>query len=410
MSRRRARIAMAGVPIVSHVLPGLALVRELVGRGDRGTYANDPFVADRIESAGAEPVPCISTLPVADNDWPADPVAAASPFPDDAVHDGDPAGLHLHDIGAYAARALAGAQGRPPPCGCPRRSSAGTAVRRKSRPVCGSCRAPTRTGTGPHGGSPTAVRPPRTWARSPARPGPRLIPRAMQPHADRVDAGTATLVGPCFGTRADADGWLPGAALIRGARTCGTSAGRPSPRAGETERVRETRAQRRRPEHLYSRRPLPRRRIRSRGVAGGRRRVRPCCARWRRLPYATGKAVWRHALRAGGPGEDGTAMGCPGPVRPPVRAGPGPQVRRPAGQPARRAGPPPLPRRFRARAGTGAGPAGRRGGSRVERLRAAAGPDPAAPAAGTDHHSAVRRRGRAEGIGPGPRDAQPWVA
>jgi UDP:flavonoid glycosyltransferase YjiC (YdhE family) len=85
MSRRRAHIAMVGVPIVSHVLPSLALIRELVARGHRVTYAKDPFVADRIESAGAELVPCTSTLPVAANDWPADPIAAASLFLDDAV-------------------------------------------------------------------------------------------------------------------------------------------------------------------------------------------------------------------------------------------------------------------------------------------------------------------------------------
>lgn len=42
MSRRRARIAMVGVPIVSHVLPSLALIRELVARGRRVTYANAP--------------------------------------------------------------------------------------------------------------------------------------------------------------------------------------------------------------------------------------------------------------------------------------------------------------------------------------------------------------------------------
>lgn len=57
MSRRRAHIAVIGIPIVSHVLPSLALIRELVARGHRVAYANDPFVADRIESTGAELVP-----------------------------------------------------------------------------------------------------------------------------------------------------------------------------------------------------------------------------------------------------------------------------------------------------------------------------------------------------------------
>lgn len=51
MSRRRAPIAMVGVPM-SAILPSLALIRELVARGHRVTHAHDPFVADRIESAG----------------------------------------------------------------------------------------------------------------------------------------------------------------------------------------------------------------------------------------------------------------------------------------------------------------------------------------------------------------------
>lgn len=100
MSRRRAHIAMVGVPIVSHVLASPAVIRELVARGHRVTFANDPFVADLVESTGAELVRCTSTLPVADNNRPADPVSAASLFLDDAVqalpqlraaYDGDPA-------------------------------------------------------------------------------------------------------------------------------------------------------------------------------------------------------------------------------------------------------------------------------------------------------------------------------
>lgn len=71
----------------------------------------------------AELVPCASVLPVADDDWPADPVAVMNLFLDDAVqalprlraaYGHDPADLYLYDIGAYAARALAEAQGRPP--------------------------------------------------------------------------------------------------------------------------------------------------------------------------------------------------------------------------------------------------------------------------------------------------------
>ncbi|MGC5412957.1 glycosyl transferase, partial [Streptomyces sp. DT225] len=39
MSRRRAHIAMIGIPAVSHVLPSIEVIRELVARGHRVTYA-----------------------------------------------------------------------------------------------------------------------------------------------------------------------------------------------------------------------------------------------------------------------------------------------------------------------------------------------------------------------------------
>jgi hypothetical protein len=43
----------------------------------------------------------------------------------------------------------------------------------------------------------------------PGRPAQTLalIPRAMQPHADRVDTETVTFVGPCFEMSTGADGW-----------------------------------------------------------------------------------------------------------------------------------------------------------------------------------------------------------
>ncbi|WP_280368886.1 nucleotide disphospho-sugar-binding domain-containing protein [Nocardia wallacei] len=117
-----AHIAMIGIPAVSHVLPSLEVIRELVGRGHLVTYANDPAVGDLVESAGAEFVRCTSVLPVADNNWPDDPIAAMTLFLDNTVralpqlrdaYDRDQADLYLYDIGAYAARALAETQGRP---------------------------------------------------------------------------------------------------------------------------------------------------------------------------------------------------------------------------------------------------------------------------------------------------------
>ncbi|MFD6444613.1 macrolide family glycosyltransferase [Promicromonospora sp. NPDC060204] len=217
MPHRPAHIAMVGVPIISHVLPSLAVVRELVARGHRVTYANDPVVADRIAPTGAELVPCTSTLPVADDAWPADPIAAAGLFLDDAVqalpqlraaYDDDPADLYLYDIGTYAARALAEAQGRPLLQLSPtfvgwdgyqeevaaqlwRLPGAGAYRERFERWLagCGATTTDMDAFSGP---------PDRALA---------LIPRAMQPQADRVDPERVTFVGPCFDADADADGW-----------------------------------------------------------------------------------------------------------------------------------------------------------------------------------------------------------
>ncbi|MGR3934174.1 macrolide family glycosyltransferase [Streptomyces sp. BRA346] len=222
MSRRRAHIAMVGVPTISHVLPSLPLIRELVARGHRVTYANDPLVADRIESVGAELVPCTSTLPVADNDWPADPIAAASLFLDDAVqalpqlravYDDDPADLYLYDIAACAARALAEAQGRPLVQLSP--TFVGwdgyreeVAVHLRKLPGADAYRERYARWLADCGATTTDV---DTFTGPPAR-ALALIPRAMQPHADRVDTDTVTIVGPCFDTRADTERWTRPAA------------------------------------------------------------------------------------------------------------------------------------------------------------------------------------------------------
>ncbi|GAB2871224.1 macrolide family glycosyltransferase [Streptomyces mayteni] len=219
-ARTRAHIAMIGIPAVSHVLPGLEVIRELVARGHRVTYANDPAitqVADRIVETGAELVPYPTTLPVADNDWPDDPIAAMRVFVEDSIqahprlrafYDADPADLYLYDIGTYAARAIAEAQGRPylqlsptyvawegydkevaePLLALP----GGDALRARLTEWLAGCGATTTDM------EEFSRRPDRSIA---------LIPRAMQPHGERVDTGTVTFVGPCFGARTARDTW-----------------------------------------------------------------------------------------------------------------------------------------------------------------------------------------------------------
>ncbi|MFJ8537246.1 macrolide family glycosyltransferase [Streptomyces sp. NPDC093591] len=214
---RSAHIAMVGTPLVGHVLPSLEIVRELVARGHRVTYATAAPVAELIAPTGAELVGVTSTLPVADGDWPQDPIASASLFLDEAMavlpqlhaaYDDDPADLYLYDVGAYAGRALAEAQGR----GLVQLSAAhvawegaqeemgaafarlpgGLAYRARFADWlvrCGAMTTDVEEFTG---------RPPRVLA---------MIPRAMQPHADRVDTEAVTFVGPCLGGGQEQDGW-----------------------------------------------------------------------------------------------------------------------------------------------------------------------------------------------------------
>ncbi|TMR12887.1 glycosyl transferase [Nonomuraea zeae] len=208
---------MAGIPAVSHVLPSLEIIRELVARGHRVTYANDPAVGELIAGTGAELVPCTSTLPVADNNWPDDPIAAMGLFLDDAVqalpqlraaYDHDPADLYLYDIGAYAARALAESQNRPivqlsPTFVAWKSYDQDVAADLWQLPGADAYRARFAQWLAGSGASTTDVdifsgRPARVLA---------LISRAMQPHSDQVDTGTVTFVGPCFGLPGKEGGW-----------------------------------------------------------------------------------------------------------------------------------------------------------------------------------------------------------
>ncbi|KND26084.1 macrolide family glycosyltransferase [Streptomyces acidiscabies] len=208
MSRRRAHIAMIGIPAVSHVLPSLDVIRELVARGHRVTYANDPVVAHLIEPTGAELVPYTSVLPVADNDWPEETIAAMSVFLDDAIqalpqlraaYDTDPADLYLYDIGAYPARAIAESQGRPLMQLSPtfvgwEGYETEVAAHIWALPGADAYRARFEAWLKESGASTLAM---EEFAGRPAHTV-ATITRAMQPQADRVDTSTVTFVGPCF--------------------------------------------------------------------------------------------------------------------------------------------------------------------------------------------------------------------
>ncbi|MGQ7750075.1 macrolide family glycosyltransferase [Streptomyces sp. WC2508] len=217
MSRCRAHVAMIGIPAVSHVLPSLEIIRELVARGHRVSYANDPAVAGLIEATGAEFVPYGSVLPVADNNWPEDPIEVMGVFLDEGVqalpqlraaYDHDPADLYLYDIGAYAARALGEAQGRPLMQLSPtyvgwEGYAEEVAAPMWQLPGADAYRARFARWLAGCGATTLEM---DTFCGPPAR-SLALIPKAMQPNADRVDTDTVTFVGPCFGGRTDKETW-----------------------------------------------------------------------------------------------------------------------------------------------------------------------------------------------------------
>ncbi|MFD7731185.1 macrolide family glycosyltransferase [Kitasatospora phosalacinea] len=214
---RRAHIAMVGIPAVSHVRPSLEVIRELVARGHRVTYANDPAVAELIAPTGAELVPCPSTLPVADHDWPEDAIGAMRLFLEDAIamlprlharYDADPADLYLYDIGAYAARALAEAQGRPIVQLSPTivgwdgyQEEVGDQLRQLPGADAYFDRF-----AGWLAGSGATTTDVDAFSGRPAR-AVAMITEAMQPHADRVDRKAVDFVGPCFDLRAERGSW-----------------------------------------------------------------------------------------------------------------------------------------------------------------------------------------------------------
>lgn len=208
---------MVGVPVVSHVMPGLEVIRELVARGHRVTYANDPALADLVTGAGAEFVPFTSTLPFASGQWPQDPIAGAGLFLDDAMgvlpqlrpfYDADPADLYLYDIGGYAARVIAETQRRPllqlsPTFVAWKGYEEEVAASLRQLPGADAYRARFAGWLERSGATTLDV---DAFCGPPGR-SLALIPRAMQPHADRVDTEVVTFVGSCFGPRADQGGW-----------------------------------------------------------------------------------------------------------------------------------------------------------------------------------------------------------
>jgi MGT family glycosyltransferase len=219
---RPAHIAMFSIAAHGHVNPSLEVIRELVARGHRVTYAIPPAFAEKVAETGAEPKLWNSTLPTDDDPdaWGTELIDHVEPFLSDALqaepqlaaaYEGDEPDLVLYDITAYPARTLAHRWGVP-------------IVQFSPNLVAWE-------GYEEEIGKPTfepLKQTPRgkvfyeTFARWIADSGMGLsvedfmgrpdrclvlIPEALQPNADRVDRSRYTFVGACQGDRSGQGDW-----------------------------------------------------------------------------------------------------------------------------------------------------------------------------------------------------------
>ncbi|MBA2809835.1 macrolide-inactivating glycosyltransferase [Streptomyces sp. KM273126] len=218
-----SHIAMFSIAAHGHVNPSLEVIRELVARGHRVTYAIPPVFADKVAETGAEPRLWHSTLPSPDDDpsaWGSTLLDNVEPFLNDAIqalpqliksYEGDEPDLVLHDITSYPARVLAHRWGvkavslspnlvawdgyeeeiAEPMWAEPKKTERGRAYYARFHAWLeenGITEDPDRFGGHP--------------ARSIV-----LIPKALQPNADRVDETVYSFVGACQGDRAAEGDW-----------------------------------------------------------------------------------------------------------------------------------------------------------------------------------------------------------
>jgi macrolide glycosyltransferase len=203
-----------------HVNPNLPVVAELVARGHRVDYAVPERFAELVAGTGATPLVHTSVLPhdARRDQWPADPIAGMGLFLDEGVHvlpqlermlDGARPDLFLADIGGYPARVLAQRWGVPlvqlspaivawdgyeddtPEVAALFATPEGEAYLERF--------AAWLDGEGvPEDPLAFTGRPPRSIV---------LVPRLLQPHAERVDPARYAFVGPCLDARPHEEPW-----------------------------------------------------------------------------------------------------------------------------------------------------------------------------------------------------------
>jgi MGT family glycosyltransferase len=213
-----AHIAMVSIPAPGHVNPSLEVIRELVARAHRVTYANDPAWAETVRGAGAELVPYESTLPFhRDESWDGDAIEALRLFLDDAIamlpqlraaYENDRPDLFLYDIAGGPARIL-GTQWGIPSVQLSPTYVAWEGYEDDMRAMTDEWKADPRGADYyrtlldwlAHNGMPAD----ESWMGRPER-GLVLIPRALQPNADQVGS-QFTFVGPCLAPRPEQGEW-----------------------------------------------------------------------------------------------------------------------------------------------------------------------------------------------------------
>jgi MGT family glycosyltransferase len=223
-----SHIAMVSIPAHGHVNPSLEVIRALVARGHRVTYANDPSFGEVIRGTGAELKPYVSALPGPDETWSDDPIDQLTLFLDDAIamlpqleqaYAADRPDLFLYDIAGAPARLLGWRWGIPAVQLSPS-IVAWDGYEQEMAPVVEAMRADPRgaayyrrftewlaaNGSPVTGSMAFQGRPDRCVA---------LIPRAMQPNVDRVDESVYSFAGPVLGDRAEQGGWARPASADR---------------------------------------------------------------------------------------------------------------------------------------------------------------------------------------------------
>jgi MGT family glycosyltransferase len=223
MTTTPAHIAMFSIAAHGHVNPSLEVIRELVARGHRVTYAIPPAFAEKVAETGAEPRLWNSTLPGPGADpeaWGTTLLDNVEPFLADAIqalpqlieaYEGDEPDLVLHDITSYPARVLAHRWGVPAVSLSPNLVAWEGYEQEIAEPMWEEPKKTERgqayyarfhawleeNGITEHP-DPFVGRPARSVV---------LIPKAMQPNVDRVDESVHSFVGACQGDRGTEGDW-----------------------------------------------------------------------------------------------------------------------------------------------------------------------------------------------------------